>query len=400
MKVLVINAGSSSLKYQLIDMETEQMICKGNCERIGLDESFIKYQKDEDKRKEFINFSNHKEAFKIVIDKLTNGDLKVIDNLSEISAIGHRVVHGKDFVDPTLVTEDVINELEKLVEYAPKHIPGAVTGVRACMEIAPSIPNVLVFDTAFHKTMPDEAKTYAIPYKYIEEYGIKKYGAHGSSHKFIAGEVAKLLKRDDIKLINCHIGSGASLCAIKNGKCIDTSMGFTPLAGLVMGTRSGDIDPSVIAFLSKKTGKTAQEIIDMLNNESGLLGLCGKSDSRDVEEGIESGDKLCKLAFDTMILSVVKYIGSYVAELGGVDVITFTAGIGENSPKTREAIMDKLAYLGIKCDKEANDMAHHQPNTIEISTKDSKVKVYVLPTNEEIVIARDTLELVKNLKLV
>lgn len=398
MKILVVNAGSSSLKYQLIDIDNEQMLAKGNCERIGIEESFIKYTNGKEKRQDMIDFPNHKVAFETVLSKLTSGDLKVIDSLDEIYAIGHRVVHGKDFVKPTLVTPEVIKEMETLVDYAPLHIPGAITGVKACMEIAPNIPNVLVFDTAYHSTMPDEAKLYAIPMDMIKKYGIKRYGAHGSSHKFCASEVERILGTKEYKLINCHIGSGASMCAIKNGVCIDTSMGFTPLAGLVMGTRSGDIDPSVVSFLCNKTGKTAQQMIDILNTESGLKGVCGQSDSRNMEEGMAQGDENCKLAFDAMILSIVKYMGAYIAELGGVDVINFTAGIGENSPLTREKVLDRLSYLGITYDKKLNNETLRKSEIVQLSLPDSKVKVYVIPTNEEIVIARDTLELVKSLK--
>ncbi|MBQ7307764.1 MAG: acetate kinase [Clostridia bacterium] len=402
MKVLVINAGSSTLKYQLIDMDTEEMICKGNCEKIGdkpsdgEEGSFIKYSKAgiEKTAKEYVDIPNHRAAFEIVIQKLTTGEYKVIDSLEEITAIGHRVVHGKDFIKPTLITDEIITELENLVDYAPLHIPGAVTGMKACREIAPTIPNVAVFDTAYHTSMSEVAKTYAIPKALADTYGIKRYGAHGSSHKYIASEVEKLLGKKEYKLISCHIGSGASLCAIKDGKCVDTSMGFTPLAGLVMGKRSGDIDPSVISFISNKTGKTAQQVIDMLNNESGLIGLCGENDSRSLEIGMKEGKPNFKLAFDVMILSIIKYIGAYVAELDGLDALVFTAGIGENSPLTRKSILDRLTYLGITYDEEVNNKVVRLSNNNELSLADSKVKVYVVPTNEELVIARDTLEIV------
>ena len=398
MKILVVNAGSSTLKYQFIDMEKESVICSGNCENIGEATSCITHKKDGKKYKEAVDFPNHYEAFKKVLEVMTTGELKALNSIDEIYAIGHRIVHGKDFIEPTYVTDEVITELENIIDYAPLHTPGAVAVIRACKKLAPNTPNVTVFDTAFHATMSDEVKLYAIPSEYVEKYGIKKYGAHGSSHKFIAQEVEKYLGKKECKLINCHIGSGASICAIKDGKCVDTSMGFTPLAGLVMGTRSGDIDPAIVSFVCEKENLTASEFVKILNKKSGLLGICGTNNSLILERMMAEGDEKAILAFNVMVNSIVKYIGAYIAELGGVDVISFTAGIGENSPLTRAAVLDKLKYLGIEYDKEKNDKKIRTPGIEEISTPDSKVKVLVIPTDEEIVIARETLEVVNNLK--
>lgn len=398
MKVLVINAGSSSLKYQLIEMDNGEVIARGLCERIGESHSVIEYRKFEEKKnKEDTIFPDHKVAFEKVLNVLISGPTKVIDSLDEVYAIGHRIVHGKDFVEPTYVTDEVMVELENIIDYAPLHTPGAISVIRACRELMPDTPSVLVFDTAFHNTMPIEAKTYAIPTKLAKKYGIKRYGAHGSSHRYCAEEVAKLIGTNKFNLLNCHIGSGASLCAIKDGKCIDTSMGFTPLAGVVMGKRSGDVDPSIVSFICNKEGISAQEMIDILNNKSGFFGMTTFNDSRDVEEGMIAGNEDCKLAFDTFILSILRYMGAYIAELGGVDVINFTAGIGENSPLTRAALLDRLDFLGIKYDKKKNDETWKKGEPVEISLPESKARVFVIPTNEEIIIARDTLDVVKNL---
>lgn len=393
MKILVINAGSSTLKYQLFDMTNESILAKGNCENIGLHNSKITSKAGDKKHEMQIDIPNHEVAFSIVIKALTEGELKVIDDIKEISAFGHRVVHGKNIIKPLLVTPENLEEVRKLKDYAPLHIPGSLKGIEGCLKMAPEIPNILVFDTSYHATIPQSIATYAIPQKYIEEYGIRKYGFHGSSHKYIASEVERMTGRKDLKIVNCHLGSGASICAIKDGKSVDTSMGFTPLAGLVMGTRSGDIDPAIVGFLADKLNKPANEIIDILNYESGLKGLCGSSDSRFVEEGVTvRHDPVCEFTFDVMENSVLKYIGSYIAELGGIDVLVFTAGVGENSPILRERLLEKLSYLNITFDKEINNKTIRKSENTLLSLPDSKVLVYVIPTNEELVIARDTLE--------
>lgn len=393
MLVLVINSGSSSLKAQLMETESGEIFAKAYCERIGLDKSFTTFKA---KEKTVIekDMKNHKEAFQIVLDALMDKNIGVIKSLDEIVAIGHRMVNfGDKYNRSIIVTEEIYKDLEKCVHYSPLHNNAALSGIRACLDLMPGKNNVAVFDTAFHSTMPQKAYMYAIPYKFYEENKIRRYGAHGTSHRYIAMQVEKLY--GDLmgkKIISCHLGSGSSICAIKDGKCVDTSMGFTPLAGVVMGTRSGDLDPSVIKDLMEITGYSIDKITNMLNKESGLLGLCGYSDLRDVDAHLN--EPKVKLAFDMLTYSIKKYIGAYAAAMGGVDYIVFTAGVGENDELVREAVCSDMEYLGVKLDREKNRTIPR--GTVEtISTPDSAVKVLRIPTDEEFVIASDTESLSK-----
>lgn len=398
MKVLVVNAGSSSLKYQLIDMTNESVIAKGNCERIGSG-GIMSYKnaKGEGFKKE-VEMKDHKQAFDLVLNEMVNGEYKVINSLSEIGAVGHRGVQGgAKFTESCLVTEEVISTMEELAELAPLHNKANVTGIRACIEaLGEDVPQVVVFDTSFHQTMPPKAYMFSIPYKYYEKYNVRRYGFHGTSHRFVSGVCAELMEKDikDLKIITCHLGNGCSIAAIDGGKCVDTTMGLTPVDGFMMGTRCGTIDPSVLTYIANKEGMSADEIDKMCNKESGLLGISGLSnDSRDVCEAAEKGDERSKLAIDMQYYQIIKFIGSYAAAMNGVDAIVFTAGIGENNPEMREIILNNLTYLGVKCDKQANAVPHVTEN-LKISAADSKVACYVIPTNEELVIARDTLEIV------
>jgi acetate kinase len=396
MKVLVVNCGSSSLKYQLIDMETEEVMAKGYLERIGIDGSFLTHRVGEEKYKIEKEIKNHKDGLELVIEQLLHKDYGVIKDLSEIDAIGHRIVHGGEkFTKSVLINDEVVKGIEEAIEFAPLHNPAHLQGITACMEKLPGKPNVAVFDTAFHQTMPEKAYMYAIPYEYYEKYKIRKYGAHGTSHKFVANRVAEIMGKpiEDLKIISCHLGQGASLCAVDGGKSIDTSMGLTPLAGVPMGSRSGDVDPSVLTYLMDKEKISPSEMNTVLNKKSGKLGLSGVSiDDRDIEAAAKEGNKRAQLAIDNFVYQVVGYIGRFAAQMKGVDVITFEAGIGENGIDVRKEICDYLGYLGVKIDEEKNNCRGKE---VEISTPDSKVKVYVVPTNEELMIARETMELVK-----
>lgn len=396
MNILVINCGSSSLKYQLINSETEDVLAKGLCERIGLD-GIITYQPaDGEKEKTEKAMPTHTEAIKYVIEALTNEKTGVIKSLSEVGAVGHRIVHGGEkFTSSTVLNAETIKAIEECSDLAPLHNPANLIGVRACQELMPNVPMVGVFDTAFHQTMPKTSYLYGIPYEYYENYKVRRYGFHGTSHSFVSKRTAELIGKpyEDCKIIVCHLGNGASLSAVKNGKSIDTSMGLTPLEGLVMGTRSGDIDPAIIEFVAKKEGKTLDEMMNILNKKSGLLGIsCLSSDGRDLEAAAEKGDEKAQAALDIFDYRVIKYIGAYAAAMNGVDAIAFTAGIGENNVACRSAVCKSLSYLGVKIDEELNNCRGVER---EISTPDSKVKVLVVPTNEELAIARETLALVK-----
>ena len=398
MKTLVINCGSSSLKYQLIDMETENSLVQGLVERIGIEGSILT-QKVEGKDKYIIKESmpNHKAAIKLVLEALVNKDYGVIKSMDEIAAVGHRVVHGGEKYSHSVIIDDtVLDSIRDCISLAPLHNPPNIIGIEACMELMPNTPMVAVFDTAFHQTMPKEAYICPLPYELYEKYGIRKYGFHGTSHKYVSQKVADAMGKDikDLKIITCHLGNGCSLAAVKGGKSIDTSMGFTPLAGVMMGTISGSIDPSVISFLSEQHGYKISDIDELLNKKSGVLGISGvSSDFRDVIEAANKGNERAKLALDIFHYKVRAQIAAYAGIMGGVDVIVFTAGIGENSSLTRKECLNGLEFLGFNIDDEKNAV---RGEIQEISTKDSKVKVYEIPTNEELMIARDTVKLINN----
>lgn len=397
MEVLVINCGSSSLKFQLIDSDDEKVLAKGLCERIGIDKSSITYESVKcDKITKEIDMPTHKEAINAVISALTDKKIGVINHMDEVKAVGHRVVHGGEYFSKSvIVDEDVLDKIEKCNYLAPLHNPANVIGIKACMEIMKDTPNVVVFDTAFHQTMPEKAYLYGIPRKYYEQYKIRRYGFHGTSHSYVSKRVAEIMEKpvEDLKTIVCHLGNGASICAVDGGKSVDTSMGLTPLAGVMMGTRSGDIDPGILEVLSNITHKDISEITNILNKQSGIAGLSEvSSDFRDITKAMEEGNEVAKSAFEAYIHTLIKFIGGYVAVMNGVDDIVFTAGVGENNSQVREEVCESLGYLGIKIDKEANKLRGEE---VEISTKDSKVKVYVIPTNEELAIARETVALVK-----
>lgn len=395
MKILVINAGSSSLKFQVIDMTNESVLCKGVCEKIGDNESFLTYSKNGVKSKIFHDMPTHKDALMYLLDTLVGKEYGVLASLDEIGAVGHRVLHGgEDFNKSVLVTDEVLAKCHKNEPLGPLHMPANIL----CMEILRDLlgkPQVAVFDTSFHQTMPDYAYRYALPDDDYKELKVRKYGFHGTSHKYVSAIASEVMKTDKFKLITCHLGNGASVCAIKDGKCVDTSMGFTPLEGLVMGTRSGDVDPSVIGPIMAKRGYTdVTEFVNVyLNKMSGMKGLCTQSDMRKVTDLYNSGNDNARLALDMFAYRVKKYIGSYCAVLDGVDCIVMTGGIGENSNEMREKILENMDYLGIVLDKKANSETHSELRLI--STPESKVKVYVIPTDEELVIARDTYSFVK-----
>ena len=401
MKVLVVNAGSSSLKYQLFDMDTEEVIAKGNAERIGLDGSFLKHKARGVETILKRELPNHAEAIALILETLVDAQIGVIKSIDEIDAIGHRVVHGGEhYTKPCLVNQKVIDDLRGLVDLAPLHAIPNTDGIIGCMQVAPQIPNVTVFDTAFHSTMPNYAYLYGVPMKYYRDYAVRRYGAHGTSHKFVGQKLADYagLDFEHSKLITCHIGNGSSITAIKDGKCIDTSMGMTPLEGLIMGTRCGDIDANVIQYLCKKTGYDVNKVTQILNKESGLLGITEKSsDMRDICEMYAKGEPCAVLALEMLAYRIRKYIGSYVAALDGVDAICFTAGIGENTPELREMVLSNMNYLGVKFDKNANYSIPRGDDAL-ITTKDSAIPVYVIATNEELAIAKETVDLVLNLK--
>ncbi|MBU3203216.1 acetate kinase [Clostridium algidicarnis] len=395
MKVLVINCGSSSLKYQLIDMTNEKSLAQGLVERIGIEGSILT-QKVEGRDKYIVKepMNDHKDAISIVLNALVNKESGVISSMDEINAVGHRVVHGGEkYSKSVIIDETVMKELEECEKLAPLHNPPNIIGINACKDLMPQTPMVVVFDTAFHQTMPEKAYMYALPYELYKENKIRKYGFHGTSHKYVSKVAAECMNKDlkDIKMITCHLGNGASIAAINDGVCVDTSMGFTPLAGIVMGTRCGDIDPAIVTYLIKEVGYSVEETNNILNKKSGVLGLSGvSSDFRDIENAVGEGNKRAALALDVFNYRVKQTIGSYAASISGLDCLVFTAGLGENSPDTREAICDGLEFLGVKIDKEKNNV---RGKVTEISASDSKVKVFVIPTNEELMIARDTKEL-------
>ena len=397
MKTLVINCGSSSLKYQLIDMATEDCMVQGLVERIGIEGSILT-QKVEGKDKYVINsdIKDHKEAIRLVLEALVDPVHGVIKSMDEISAVGHRVVHGGEkYSDSVLIDDEVLKSIKDCIVLAPLHNPPNVIGIEACKELMPNTPMVAVFDTAFHQTMPKHAYICPVPYELYEKYGVRKYGFHGTSHKYVSYKVAETMGKDikDLKIITCHLGNGCSLAAVKNGKSVDTSMGFTPLAGVMMGTRSGSIDPSVISFLIEQHGYTIEQIDELLNKKSGILGISGvSSDFRDVLEAAESENERAKLALEIFYYKVRTQIAAYAGAMGGVDVIVFTAGIGENSSITRREILKGLEFFGFTINTEKNEL---RGKIQEISNEDSRVKVYVVPTNEELMIARDTAKLVK-----
>jgi len=395
MNVLVINCGSSSLKFQLINSDTEAVLAKGLCERIGIDGSLTYQPAGGEKTTENKAMPTHTEAIQFVIDALTDAERGVVGSLDEIGAVGHRVVHGGEkFATSTVITDEVFKAIEECNDLAPLHNPANLIGIAACQKLMPGTPMVAVFDTAFHQTMPEKAYMYGLPYEYYENYKVRRYGFHGTSHSFVSKRTAEIIGKDydDLKTIVCHLGNGASICAVLNGKSVDTSMGLTPLEGLVMGTRSGDIDPAILEFLAKKEDMDITALMNMLNKKSGVHGVSGiSSDFRDLTAGAEAGNKRAQIAIDVFAYRVAKYVGSYAAAMNGVDAIAFTAGIGENVCLVREKVCEYLGYLGITLDKEANAKRGEE---IEISTADSKVKVYVVPTNEELAIARETVALV------
>ena len=398
MKVLVINAGSSSLKYQLIDMENEAVLAKGNCERIGVDGLITHKTADGRTVSRNTPFPTHKEAFMEVVKVLTEGEGKVIDSVKEISAVGHRVLHGSEvYKTSTLVTDKVIEDIFSFSELGPLHNPPQATAMKACQEVfGKETPMVAIFDTSFHQTMPSKAYMFGIPYEYYEKYSIRRYGFHGTSHRFVSGRHGQLHGSiEGTKIITCHLGNGSSIAAIKDGRVVDTSMGFTPLDGFIMGTRCGGIDPSIVTFLMNKEGLTADEMSDIMNKKSGFLGVSGiSSDCRDLIAAAGEGNHRAQLALDMLVYQIKKFIGGYAAAMGGVDAIAFTGGIGENDGNLRKEVCENMEYLGIKFDEEKNKVRGEQ----KISADDSKVEVWVIPTNEELLIARDTVEIVNKAK--
>ena len=398
MNVLVINCGSSSLKFQLINAESEEVLAKGLCERIGIDGSLTYQPAGGEKVKTALDMPTHEEAIQFVIDALTNPETGVVKSLDEIGAVGHRMVHGGEkFACSVVIDEEVKKAVEECNDLAPLHNPANLIGVNACEKLMPGTPMVGVFDTAFHQTMPAKAFMYGLPYRYYEDYKVRRYGFHGTSHSFVSKRAAELLGKpyEETKTIVCHLGNGSSICAVKNGKSIDTSMGLTPLEGLVMGTRSGDIDPAILEFIAKKENLDIDGLMKVLNKESGVYGLSKElsSDFRDLGEAADNGNKYAEIALDVFSYRVAKYIGAYVAAMNGVDCIAFTAGIGENDSLVRGKVCEYLGYLGIEIDKELNEATRGKEVTL--SLPDSKVKVMIVPTNEELAIARETLALIK-----
>ena len=397
MNVLVINCGSSSLKYQLINSDSEEVLAKGLCERIGIDGRLVYQKEGLDKEITEAPMPTHKEAIQMVLDALVNPKTGAVKSLAEIDAVGHRVVHGGEkFSDSVVITEEVIAQVEECNDLAPLHNPANIIGIRACQALMPNVPMVGVFDTAFHSTMPPKAYTFAIPYEYYTDYKIRKYGFHGTSHLFVSQEAAKVLGKtpEEVKIITCHIGNGGSCAAVEYGKCIDTSMGLTPIDGLVMGTRCGDIDPSVVTYLMSKLNVSADEVLNILNKKSGLLGISGVSnDCRLVEGAAAEGNERADLAMKMFVRRVKGYVGNYLAQLNGADALVFTAGIGENDPTVRADICEGLTNLGFKIDPEKN-----KARETVISADDSPIKILLIPTNEELVIARDTARIVSETK--
>ena len=400
MKILVINAGSSSIKYQLFDMDNEQVLAKGLCDRIGIAGGNFKHKVEgrEDYKLE-IQMNNHAEAIKLVIDTLTSKENGVIASLSEITAVGHRVLHGGEkFSGSVIIDQNVIAAIEECCELGPLHNPHNLTGIRACEQMMPGVPQVAVFDTGFHQTMPDYAYLYALPYEYYEKYGIRRYGFHGTSHRYISMRAAAMLGKKDAKIVTCHLGNGSSIAAVKDGKCYDTTMGLTPLEGIIMGTRCGSIDPAIVPLLMKKENLTPDQIDHIMNKKSGILGVSQvTSDNRDIEEGARNGNKRYQLVESMLVHQLTKYIGGYAAAMGGVDAIVFAGGIGENNPHYRSRVGENLKFLGVDVDEELNAKAVRTSDEYDVSTKDAKVRMLVIPTNEELMIAKDTEELVKAL---
>lgn len=391
MIILSVNAGSSSLKFTGFEMPSEDVLISGVFERIGIDNSFYTIKVNGEKIKKEVELPNHKVAFEILIKELM--DNKIVESLDEIKGVGHRIVQGGAYFDKTVIADDdAVSKIDELASLAPLHNHAAIVGINAAKEVMPNAVQTVVFDTAFHQTMAPCEYMYAVPYAWYKEYGIRKYGAHGTSHKYVSQRMNEILGRNDTKLITCHIGNGASISAVKDGKCVDTSMGLTPNAGLIMGSRCGDMDATVVTYAMEKTGMTPKEMDTVLNKQSGLLGISGvSSDSRDIEEGIKNGNERCILAQEMYVKRIVEYIAKYYVLLGGCDAIVFTAGVGENSISTRKEILDKLAVLGIKVDEEANNVRGEER---KITTDDSAVPAYIIPTNEELMIAKDTYSLV------
>lgn len=392
MKILSVNAGSSSLKFTLFEVPENKELISGTFEKIGIGNSFYTIKLNGEKIKREVDLKDHAVAVKYLIEELLGN--KVISSLDDLDGIGHRIVHGgPNFAKSTIINDEFLKEFNNCIEFAPLHNPAHLTGINAFMEALPNVPEVAVFDTAFHQTMKEEEYLYGVPYEWNEKYGVRRYGAHGTSHRYVYKTICEVMGRDDLKVINCHIGNGSSLCAIDSGRVLHTSMGFTPLAGVIMGTRSGDVDPSIIPFIMKKENKTCEQVIDDLNKKSGLLGISGvSSDSRDIEDGMEKGDERCILANEMLCRSVANYIAMYNNLLGGADAITFTAGLGEKSIITRKRVIELVASLGLKIDDERNNVRGEQ--TL-ISADDSSMPIYVIPTNEELMIATDTYELIK-----
>lgn len=390
MKIMSVNAGSSSLKFSLFDMDKSLCIASGYFERVGLEGSFYTIKYNGEKIKEEIELPNHTVAVEVMLDRLIT--LGIIKDLEEIDGIGHRIVHGYTYDHSVIITDKVIEDIKSYADFAPLHNPAHILGIEACKKALPNVPMVAVFDTAYHQTMKEENYIYPVPYNWYTDYGVRKYGAHGTSHKYIAGRLSEILNTKNYKAIICHLGSGCSLSAVKDGICVDTSMGFTPLAGVMMGTRSGDIDPSIIPYIMEKEGLNAKEVVDMLNKKSGLLGVSMKySDYRDIRNAIDEGDEQAILANKIFVNTVVKYIANYYVELEGIDALVFTAGLGENSSPARHDIISKLKVLGISIDEEKNKTTGEE---IELTSKDSKVRVFAIPTNEELMIAKETLSLI------
>ena len=401
MKILVVNAGSSSLKYQLIDMENESVLAKGNCEQIGTESTFThKVPSDETKNIKALpmEMQDHAAALKIVLDTLVDAEHGVIGSVKEIDAVGHRVLHGGEKFSGSVLVDDKVEEaIKECFDLGPLHNPANLTGIKACQKIMPGVPQVAVFDTGFHQTMPDYAYMYALPYEYYEKYGIRRYGFHGTSHRFVSKKCIELLGNPEhSKIVTCHLGNGSSISAVVDGKCFDTTMGVTPLEGIMMGTRCGSIDPAIVPIIMKKEGLTPDQMDTVMNKKSGMLGLCGTSDNRTIESRAKEGDKRAKLIESMLCHQLTKYIGGYAAAMGGLDAIVFTGGIGENNPQYRDRVCDKLKFMGVEINYEINDKLKRGPEG-EISTPNSKVKVYVICTNEELMIARDTKEIAEAL---
>ena len=396
MKILVLNCGSSSLKYQLIDMETEEVLASGKYERIGEEEAFITHKVNGNKYEIKNPAYNHVDAIKFTLEQLTNPEYKVIDSLDEIEAIGHRLVHGGEKVsEPVIINDDVVKVLEECSDLAPLHNPACILGINACKEVMPGKPMVGVFDTAFHQTIPEERYIYPIHYEYYEKYGIRKYGFHGTSHKYVSQRLAEIENKDikDMKIVTCHLGQGSSICAIDGGKSVDTSMGLTPLGGIPMVTRSGDLDPSVLTYIMKKENISAEEMENILNKKSGVMGISGLApDFRVIENASNEGDKRAKIAMENFKYSVAGYIAKYASAMDGIDYIIFTGGVGENQINIRKGICEKLKFMGVEIDEDLNNMRGEEK---EISKPESKVKVFVVPTNEELMIAKETKKLVE-----